>query len=119
MKKRKKGGCDKDLKGLFRRRTWRTGAAGYGAADFSALHICLKHFGGKKRDLFSFFLSSFTVLISQQHGVSTFYILSVVKGECVLFLSLHFFFGFLVVYKNIFKAGVLKKYLWHFVENKS
>lgn len=54
---------------------------------------------------FSFFLSSFSILISQQHGVSTLYILSVVKGECVFFLLSY-----------IYKDGVLKKicgFLWN------
>lgn len=73
---------------------------------FNSAHLFKDILGGKT-GTFSFFLSSFSILISQQHGVSTFYILSVVKGECV-FWFLVFFLSFLVVYIYILRWGLKK-----------
>lgn len=68
---------------------------------FNSAHL-FKDILGENWDL-CIFLSSFSILISQQHGVSTFYILSVVKGECVFFV-----WFFLVVYIYILRWGLKK-----------
>lgn len=52
-------------------------------AGFINSAYLFKDISGKTWDLFHLFLSSFSILISPKHGVTTLYILSVVKGECV------------------------------------
>ena len=64
---------------------------------FNSAYLFKRHLGGKP-GTFHFFLYSFSIVISQQHGVSTFYILSVVKrGMCFGFFFL-FSFGGIYIY---------------------
>lgn len=62
---------------------------------FNSAYLFKDIWGGKP-GTFHFFLYSFSIVISQQHGVSTFYILSVVRrGMCFVFFL---FFGGIYIY---------------------